>query len=172
MNRMKRWRLVCAIWAVVAVVITGAPRLEAQSTTEGAIGGSVSDQLKAVLPGVSITVRNLSTNSTAESVTDTTGRFLVMRLQPGVYVVTASLDGFAPFKQENVVVEVGRVTSLDMSLGIAGQAETVVVTGQSPIINTELSDFSTNIESDSDREPPDQYSTLVDVRLDDSRRRA
>jgi outer membrane receptor protein involved in Fe transport len=149
MSRMKRWRLVCAIWAVVAVVSTGAPRLHAQSTTEGAIGGSVSDQLKAVLPGVSVTVRNLATNSTAEATTDSTGRFLVVRLQPGVYVVNASLDGFAPFKQENVVVEVGRVTSIDVSLGIAGQAETVVVTGQSPIINTELSDFSTNIDQTS-----------------------
>jgi outer membrane receptor protein involved in Fe transport len=149
MSRMKRWRLVCAIGAIVAIVMTGAPRLHAQSTTEGAIGGSVSDQLNAVLPGVSITVRNLATNSTAEATTDTTGRFLVVRLQPGVYVVTASLDGFAPFKQENVVVEVGRVTSIDVSLGIAGQAETVIVTGQSPIINTELSDFSTNIDQTS-----------------------
>jgi hypothetical protein len=146
MDWRKRSRFVCVIWAIVVVGLTCVSQSYAQSTTEGAIGGTVTDQSNAILPGVSVTVRNIATNGSAEAVTDGVGRFVVIRLQPGVYSVTASLDGFSSFKQENVVVEVGRITSIDVSLGIAGQAETVVVTGQSPIINTEQSDFSTNID--------------------------
>jgi carboxypeptidase family protein/TonB-dependent receptor-like protein len=146
MNWRNKSIFVCAIWLIVVAGLTSASPSYAQSQTEGAIGGTVTDQSNSVLPGASVTVRNIATNSVAEAVTDGVGRFLVIRLQPGVYSVTASLDGFSSFKQENVVVEVGRTTSLDVSLGIAGQAETVVVTGQSPIINTEQSDFSTNID--------------------------
>ena len=50
MKHMK-WSLLYAIGAVLAVVLAGAPHLVAQSNTEGAIGGLVSDQSKGVLPG-------------------------------------------------------------------------------------------------------------------------
>jgi hypothetical protein len=90
-------------------------------------------------------VRNIATNATGEATTDATGHFAVIHLQPGVYSVSAMLSGFGSYTQENVTVEVGRVTNLDVVLGVAGQAETVNVTAQTPIINTEQSDFSTNI---------------------------
>ena len=57
----------------------------AQSTTEGAIGGVVSDQTKAVVPGASVIVRNVATNAAGEATTDATGHFSVIHLQPGVY---------------------------------------------------------------------------------------
>lgn len=62
-----------------------------------------------------------------------------------MYNVEVTLAGFAPYKQNNVVVEVGRTTNLEVSLGVAGQAETVMVTAEAPIVNTEQGDFSTNI---------------------------
>ncbi len=139
-----RSRFVCAIGAVMAVALLATP-VFSQSTTDGAIGGLVADQTGGSLPGVSITARNVATNASAEAVTDTTGRFLVIRLQPGVYAVEISLSGFAGQRRENVIVEVGRVTNLDISLAVAGQMETIDVVAQSPIINIEQSDFSTNI---------------------------
>jgi Carboxypeptidase regulatory-like domain/TonB dependent receptor len=141
MTLAKRSRLVCAIAA--AVLVHGLAF--GQSTTDGAIGGLVADQTGASLPGVSVTARNVATNASAESITDTAGRFLVIRLQPGIYVVEVTLPGFATNRRENVIVEVGRVTNLDIALAVAGQTETVDVVGQSPIINTDQSDFSTNI---------------------------
>ncbi len=132
--------------AVLTLVLASPGVSSAQSTTEGAIGGVVTDQTRAVVPGASVTVRNLATNGTGEATTDTTGRFLVGHLQPGVYVVQVALSGFAPYKQDKVVVEVGRVTNLEVALGIAGTAETVNVTEQTPVINTEQPDFSTNID--------------------------
>jgi len=82
-----------------------------------------------VLPELSPSRRPAS-----EAVSDGSGRFLVIRLQPGVYVVEAALSGFTPFRRDNVVVEVGRVTNLDVRLGVAGQTETVEVIAQAPVL--------------------------------------
>jgi hypothetical protein len=145
MKQLKWSRLACAIGAACVLVVGGAAPLFAQSTTDGAIGGLVTDQSGASVPGATVTARNLATNAAAEAVTDGTGRYLVIRLQPGVYSVEVNLTGFTPYKRDNVVVEVGRVTNLEIPLGVAGQTETVQVTAQAPVINTEQSDFSTNI---------------------------
>jgi hypothetical protein len=144
MKYRTRSRFVCAVGTVTALALFANPAFS-QSTTDGAIGGLVSDQTGGSLPGVTVTARNIATNASAEASTDTTGRFLVIRLQPGLYVVEVSLAGFAAQRRENIIVEVGRVTNLDIALGIAGQVETIEVFGQSPIINIEQSDFSTNI---------------------------
>ena len=134
-----------ALWAAFFAASLAASPVAAQSTTEGAISGVVSDQTDAALPGAAVAVRNIGTNSSAESITDANGRFLVIRLQPGVYSVDVSLSGFTPFKRDAVIVEVGRVTNLEARLGIAGTTETVEVFAEVPIINTAQSDFSTNI---------------------------
>ena len=145
MKHVKGSRFVCAIGAALALILASSSPALAQSTTDGAIGGLVADQTGGSLPGVTVTARNLATNAVAEGTTDSTGRFLVIRLQPGVYTVEVALAGFATQQRANIIVEVGRVTNLDIALGVAGQTETVNVVGESPIINTEQSDFSTNI---------------------------
>ena len=145
MKHLKWARVTRAVAAVLFVVCAESPRLLAQSTTAGAIGGVVADQSKASVPGANVTVRNVATNSASEAVSDGTGRFQIINLAPGVYTVEVALSGFAPYKRDNVVVEVGRTTTLDIGLGVAGQTETVQVTAETPIINTEQSDFSTNI---------------------------
>ncbi len=117
----------------------------AQSTTEGAIGGLVYDPSEAIAPGATVVARSAATNSTTEAVSDGNGRFLVIGLRPGVYTVEVSLGGLATYRRENVIVEVGRVTNLDVALRLAGQVETVQVTASTPIINFEQSDFSNNI---------------------------
>ena len=117
----------------------------AQSTTEGAIGGLVSDPMQAAVPGATVVVRNVATNAQSETISDANGRFLIIRLPPGVYAVEASISGFSTFKTPNVIVEVGRSTNLDIRLSIAAAAEVVEVAATAPVINTEQHDFSTNI---------------------------
>src|SRR5215207_9151580 len=84
----------------------------AQSTTTGSIGGVVSNPSKEVVPGASVTVRNTGTNKEDTATTDDSGRFKVANLQPGTYAVTVNASGFSPTTNENVVVEVGRETTL------------------------------------------------------------
>jgi hypothetical protein len=126
----------------------------AQSTTDGAIGGVVKDPQGAVVQNAAVTVRNEETNKETTATTDEEGRFRVVQLQPGNYTVSITSTGFAPFSQQNVVVEVGRVTPLDIPLGLTGTVETVNVTAEAPVINTSQQDFATNINQTSINELP------------------
>src|SRR5215207_9914283 len=126
----------------------------AQSTTTGSIGGVVSNPDKEVVPGASVTVRNIGTNKEDTATTDDTGRFKVANLQPGSYAVTINSSGFSPLTQENVIVEVGRETPLEVSLSVGPVTGTVDVSAEAPVINTTQQDFSTNINQTSINELP------------------
>lgn len=116
-----------------------------QSTVTGAITGLVTNPNREVVPGASVTAKNLETNREDTATTDGEGRFRVVNLQPGTYTVTVNVSGFAPFTRENVVVEVGRLTPLDVPLAVQGVTGTVEVTSEAPVINTTQQDFTTNI---------------------------
>ena len=147
-------RSACALMLLVLCLAFGVNPAAAQSTTDGAIGGLVKDPNGAVVPNATVTVRNEGTNKESTTTSDDEGRFRVVQLQPGNYTVTIGVTGFAPFSQQNVVVEVGRVTSLDIPLSISGSTEQVEVTAEAPVINTTQQDFSNNINQTSINELP------------------
>ncbi len=126
----------------------------AQSTTTGSIGGVVSNPNKEVVAGASVTVKNTGTNKEDTATTDDTGRFKVANLQPGNYSVTVNSSGFSPMTSENVVVEVGRETSLEVALSVGPVTGTVDVSAEAPVINTTQQDFSSNINQTSINELP------------------
>jgi len=136
------WLSLCAVVAGAALLVAPA---WAQSTTDGAIGGTISDPSMAVVPGASISVRNLGTDARSTSKTDENGRYNIIHLQPGTYEIEVTFAGLTSAKQTDVVVEVGRVTPVDLSLGVAGTTETVIVNSEAPVVNTEQQDFTTNI---------------------------
>ncbi len=117
----------------------------AQSTMDGGIAGTVTDQSKAVVPNANVTVTNLGTNREFTATTDEAGKFRVTGLQPGTYSVTVTSANFAVYKAASVVVEVGLVTNIGAVLAVAGKAETVEVTSEMPVINTTSHDFNVNI---------------------------
>jgi len=126
----------------------------AQSTTTGAIGGVVTNPNKEVVPGASVTVKNAGTNKEDSATTDDSGRFKVPNLQPGNYSVTVNSSGFSPMTQENVVVEIGRETNLEVALSLGPVTGTVDVSAEAPVINTTQQDFSSNINQTSINELP------------------
>src|SRR6476661_2813283 len=116
--------------------------LYAQSTTDGAIGGTVYDTNGAVVANAKITVRNNGTNAESTITTDGSGFFRVNKLQPGTYTVTVTQQGFAPFKSEQVIVQVGSVTELSPHMAIGSSTETVEVTAEAPQINSSTPEFA------------------------------
>ncbi|HJP94832.1 MAG TPA: carboxypeptidase regulatory-like domain-containing protein [Pyrinomonadaceae bacterium] len=126
----------------------------AQSTTTGAIGGVVTNPAKEVVSGAAVSVKNTGTNKEDSATTDDTGRFKVANLQPGNYSVTVNASGFSPMTTENVTVEIGRETSLEVALAVGPVTGQVDVTAEAPVINTTQQDFSTNINQTSINELP------------------
>jgi len=114
----------------------------AQSTTEGAVAGTVYDVQGAVVPDATVTVRNIGTNAQQTVTADGSGYFRVIRLQPAVYEVTVAASGFAPFKVTSVTVNVGTITEISPRLKPAGSTETVEVLGEAPQINTSSAEFA------------------------------
>src|SRR5216683_2476184 len=132
--------------ALVAMLLLASGAF-AQSTTNGAIGGTVTDQSGAVVPNAGVSTKNVSTGANASGTSDEGGRFLLIHLQPGVYSLEVSTSGFSAFKATNIIVEVGRTTTIDVTLGVQAQIETIVATAEAPVITTDRADFSTNINS-------------------------
>ncbi|HXN63795.1 MAG TPA: TonB-dependent receptor [Candidatus Acidoferrales bacterium] len=116
-----------------------------QSQVFGALGGAITDAQHAAIPGATVTARSLATNATSTATTDGAGRFVIDNLQPGAYEVQVSAANFATNTQPRIVVEVGLVTPVNIEMGVAGQSQTVTVTGEAPVINTEQSVFATDM---------------------------
>jgi hypothetical protein len=120
----------------------------AQSNVSGAIAGTITDPSKAVVVGAKVTIRNIETNFQTAAISDAEGKFRVAQLQPGTYSVVSEAANFAVTKVERVIVEVGRITELELTMNVAGKQETVEVTSEAPIVNTMQQDFSTNLNTE------------------------
>ncbi len=92
------------------------------------IGGSITDDSGAALPGVTVTVTNRANGRSQALVTGGDGRYRAVALQPGPYQIEASLQGFGTVRREITLV-VGADASLDLKLGVASVSETVTVVG-------------------------------------------
>jgi hypothetical protein len=107
----------------------------AQQTT-GNITGRVVDQQGAAIPGASITAKNPATGLSRTEVSDAEGIYRVSALPVGIYEVVAELTGFATISKQDIEVNVGQTVAIDFSLKVATIAETVTVTGATPLIET------------------------------------
>ena len=93
------------------------------------VTGRVTDETKAALPGVTVTITNTQTNETVNAVTNAEGLYSLPFLRPGDYKVAAVLSGFRRHEQL-VHLEVGQSQSVDISLQIGQVTETVTVTAE------------------------------------------
>ena len=113
-----------------------------------AIEGIVKDATGAVLPGVTVEAKNLSVGSVVSVVTDGAGVYRFPALAAGTYEVTAVLAGFNTAKAAEVPLTLGQIKKVDLSLSVAGVAESVQVTSEAPLIDTKQSARATSIRSE------------------------
>ncbi|HWP53843.1 MAG TPA: carboxypeptidase-like regulatory domain-containing protein, partial [Pyrinomonadaceae bacterium] len=134
-----------AAFASLAVLVMCTVGAMAQGTVTGGINGTVTNPNKEVIAGATVTAKNNGTSKETSVTSDDNGSFKLTNLEPGTYTLSVNASGFAPFTNENVVVEVGRATTLDVPVGLQGTVNTVQVTAEAPVINTSQQDFSTNV---------------------------
>jgi hypothetical protein len=126
--------------------------LLAQNT--GTILGAVKDQTGAVLPGTSITVRNVETGISRTSVTGSRGEYRVPALNVGTYEVQAELSGFQTGVRQGITLTVGREAVVDFTLTVGNVAEQVTVTGEAPLIETTTATVGGVVDSQQMRDIP------------------
>ena len=130
----------------VFLMLASCASLTAQNVVlTGALSGRVTDQSYAVVPGVLVEVQNLATGVKQSAETNHAGLYRFPEVMPGTYSVTASLKGFRDV-QVLVRVLVGNTTSQDIKLQVGVSADTVKVTGTTPLLRPEDSSSSTLLE--------------------------
>src|SRR5262249_11926065 len=87
---------------------------------KGQIAGTVYDGVQAVVPGVTITIKNTSTAAVRTATSNEVGEFRAVLLDPGTYEVTAEKAGFSQAVLRNVVLAVGTVATLPINLQLSG----------------------------------------------------
>lgn len=131
--------------AAALVAALAAPPALAQTLT-GSISGTVTDEQGAVLPGVTVTLTGPRGSQT--QVTDASGDYRFVALEPGTYSVSADLSGFQPAQQGSLVISAGRNLEIDLSLRVGGLAETLTVVGEAPVVDTKSSSTETTLSQE------------------------
>jgi Carboxypeptidase regulatory-like domain/TonB dependent receptor-like, beta-barrel len=108
--------------------------------TSGTIAGTVIDPSGAVVPGVGVTATNQSTGLTRTTSTNTHGQYRIPYLPVGTYTVRTSKEGFVSQEQKGITLEILQVRSVDFSLQLGSVTQTVTVTGQTPLLETQTSE--------------------------------
>ncbi len=130
----------------------------------GGIRGIVKDATGAVLIGVTVEAESPARiGGAAVAITNGQGLYQYQGLPVGIYTVTFTLSGFTTLKRENVRVEVGRTVQLDVDLSLATTAETVTVTGESPVIDTMRATYSTRFNNELVENVPTTRSSYFDL---------
>ena len=130
-----------ALVALLALAIG----VHAQESASSGITGQVLDSSKAGLPGATITVVNTSTNAQRVTQSDAEGRFSVPNLPPATYLLKVELEGFQTAEVKDLALRNGEIARPSVSLGIANIAETVTVTGSSPLVQSTNASVSQTI---------------------------
>ncbi|MBI4464390.1 MAG: carboxypeptidase regulatory-like domain-containing protein, partial [Acidobacteria bacterium] len=140
-------------WTVLVCVFLEGGVLLAQVTT-GTILGAVSDSTGAVIPGATVTVRNVETGISRTITTDAAGRYRVPQLGVGSYEVTAETAGFQTVVRSGITLTVGREAVVDFALQVGAVSEKITVTGEAPLVETTTSSVSQVMPGESIRELP------------------
>src|SRR5664279_4437644 len=115
--------------------------------TPGRLTGQVTDSQGAIVPGVTVTATSPSLIGTQTAVTQADGKYLFPALASGTYKLTFELSGFRTLIRENIQVGVGQTLSVDGQLSLATLAETVQVTGASPIVDVTSTRVGTDMKA-------------------------
>src|SRR5262245_23611969 len=131
----------------LALVLALVPAMAfAQRATTGAVAGKVVDSSGAVLPGVTVTLKSAEALGTFTAVTDSAGTYRVANLPPATYDIRAELQGFQTATRQ-AAVRLNAVFDVDFTLSVGSMAETVIVTGEAPIVDPERAGLSVNISN-------------------------
>lgn len=113
---------------------------------DGTLRGLVKDEQGLPLPGVTLTISSPAMMGTRTITTDDRGVYRFLRLAPGRYNLEANLEGFTPYRKDNIEVRVDRTTSENFVMRIGALAETITVLAEEPLVDVEKADQSFTVD--------------------------
>jgi len=141
MRQTASFLVVCALLLVIVCQFAAA-----QVTVRGTITGLVTDATGAVVPGVKVIAKNTATGVLAETVSSSSGNYVIPNLQVGTYEVSVSSTGFKSWSRSGILLSSGDSVRVDVSLEVGQVTEQVTVSGAAPLLKTETTEVSTTME--------------------------
>ena len=130
----------------IACLFAFACALTAQ-ITNSEILGTIRDASGAVVGQAKVTIKNVETGINRDAESSADGKFRVPQLQPGSYTIVVSKTGFGTLTQGPIVLRLNQAAEFDLKLQVAGVAETINVTADTPLINTTNAEVGANFEA-------------------------
>ena len=156
---MRRWLVGLA---AVVCVLALAPSAFAQNAQ---ITGMVKDSSGGIIPGATVTARNVDTGLTRVAVTDGAGEFRLPSLPPGHYAVATELSGFSTETRPDITLIIDQTAIINFALKPANLSETITVTGASPIVDVSRSDVSTSVSTQQIQDLPVASRRWIDLAM-------
>jgi hypothetical protein len=136
-------------------------------TYTGRILGTVTDQTGAALTGAEVVITDVQRGITRSLTTDQAGEYVAPDLSPGIYKVRAAAKGFKSVERPNVQLEVAKDMRIDLALQPGQISETVVVTGEVPLLDTTSSTLGGTLSNQTINDLPlngRNYENLLQLR--------
>ncbi len=153
-----RWLVVSALFVLPLLIPVTA------FAQEAAIAGTITDATGGVLPGVVVRAVNEANGNSFETVTDSTGKY-VITVRIGDYRVAAELAGFASVERRGLQVQVGQQVPLNLQMSPATLQESVTVTGEAPLVDTTASNLGSTIDARQVQDLPVNGRNFMDLTL-------
>jgi Carboxypeptidase regulatory-like domain len=157
-----RFRMFARLLALVAVVALSLSYALAQSTTNGAISGTISDPTGAILPGVTVNLKSVEKGFTQTTTTNAQGSYQFPLLEPGTYTLTISAPNFKT-SVATTSVSIGQTAIVNSKLELGAAGTTVEVSGEAPMLQTESAEISTTFNAREIAEVPNPGNDLTFV---------
>ncbi len=137
------------------MLLLAAPGLRGQGVSGSAsVGGTVTDETGAVIPGASVALVNVERGSEQEVATNEAGNYVYPDITPGTYTVRVSSDGFATQEITDLQVQVGQRAAVDVALAVGQITNVVTVEAAAVLLETESNAIGTVVESERVKELP------------------
>ncbi|MBI3895656.1 MAG: TonB-dependent receptor [Acidobacteria bacterium] len=147
---------------MLLLVVLASQVTMAQVTT-GTILGTVSDSTGAVIPGATVTIRNVETGISRTVTSDAAGHYRAPQLGLGNYEITAEVPGFQSVVRSGINLTIGREAVVDFTLQVGAVAERITVTGEAPLIETTTATVANLVSERAMRELPLNGRSFTDL---------
>ena len=123
-------------------------------STFGSISGTVKDASGAAIAGAEVTLTSTATGAKETFTTDQNGLYSFLNLNPGEYTVDVDKTGFKRFKQASIDVQVQQSARIDATLEVGADTQTVEVTAETPLMQTDNASLGQVIDERKTNETP------------------
>ena len=145
---------VIAIVLFVAAIFTGGGLRALAQNSYGTIVGTVSDTTGADVPGAQVTLKSSATNGTQTTTSGSGGTYNFLNLNPGIYSVSVSANGFESLVKKDIDVTIGGSTRVDVALAVGSVTQTVTVSAESARMQTDTSSLGGVVEGQQVEQAP------------------